>query len=458
MEDKKYYCTRPFEWFAVLDNGDVSPCCPPWIDGYRIGNLYEQSVDEVWNGEKAQDFRRSILDGSFEYCNSLSCPFLQSKTDSVLTLHQIEGINPLVHDDIKNEKTKLEHGPRVISCEYDRSCNLACPSCRRDLIMVFGEKRNKILELQDKIISEAMPSARHLTVTGSGDAFASPIFRKLLQRLSKENAPNLGEILILTNGLLIKKYWETLSEFSRENINSISISIDAATEETYVVNRKGGKWSQLLENLEFVQKLKQSDQIDGFAMSMVVQENNFMEIKDFVLLAEKYGAGLVQLQIIEPDFIRDLGFLDYFTEWEKKAIQEKTHPLHQKFLAVLKDPFFDDYINKFSDHMRLSKGQREQDALCMNIGPLYDLREGRDISQRDEVLKEANIIQENSDKKDVFFDGNVYYVNNDDVISIDYTDFVVLDTKLVVFWNGSSWQECKDKEKLRLMGMTDEQT
>ena len=92
----------------------------------------------------------------------------------------------------------------------------------------------------------------------------------------------------------------------------------------------------------------------------------------------------------------------------------------------------------------------------MNIGPLYDLREGRDISQRDKVFKEANIIHENSDKKDVFFDGNVYYVNNDDVISIDYTDFVVLDTKLVVFWNGSSWQECKDKEKLRLMGMTDE--
>ena len=53
----KYYCTRPFEWFAVLDNGDVSPCCPPWIDGYRIGNLYKQSVDEVWNGEKAQAFR-----------------------------------------------------------------------------------------------------------------------------------------------------------------------------------------------------------------------------------------------------------------------------------------------------------------------------------------------------------------------------------------------------------------
>ena len=83
----KYYCTRPFEWFAVLDNGDVSPCCPPWIDGYRIGNLYKQSVDEVWNGEKAQAFRESILDGSFKYCNK--CPAHISNPSLSLYLHFI---------------------------------------------------------------------------------------------------------------------------------------------------------------------------------------------------------------------------------------------------------------------------------------------------------------------------------------------------------------------------------
>jgi radical SAM protein with 4Fe4S-binding SPASM domain len=233
--DEKYYCTRPFEWFAVLDNGDVSPCCPPWIDGYRIGNLHAQSVEEVWNGEKAQDFRKSILDGSFKYCNEMSCPYLQSKTDSVLTLHEIEGVKNAIYNDIKNEKTILDHGPMIINCEYDRSCNLSCSSCRRDLIMVFGEKRKKILELQDKLMNEAMGSARHLTVTGSGDAFASPVFRKLLQNLSEDDAPNMDSILILTNGLLIKKYWHTLSDFSRKNIKNISISIDASIEETYKI-------------------------------------------------------------------------------------------------------------------------------------------------------------------------------------------------------------------------------
>ena len=454
--DEKYYCTRPFEWFAVLDNGDVSPCCPPWVDGYRIGNLHEQSVEEVWNGEKAQDFRKSILDGSFKYCNEMSCPYLQSKTDSVLTLHEIEGVNNAIYNDIKNEKTILDHGPMIINCEYDRSCNLSCSSCRRDLIMVFGEKRKKILELQDKLMNEAMGSARHLTVTGSGDAFASPVFRKLLQNLSEDDAPNMDSILILTNGLLIKKYWHTLSDFSRKNIKNISISIDASIEETYKINRRGGKWEQLLENLEFTQSLKENGEIHGFAISMVVQENNFLEMKDFVLMAQKYGAGMVQFQIIEPDFIRDLGFLDYFTEWENKAIQEKTHPRHQEFLSVLKDPFFDDYIDMFSDNMRLTESKRKKHMLEVNIGPLHGLREGRDVSQRDKILEESKQAEENSSKKDIWFEGKVYYVDSDEIVSINYTDFAIIDEELVVFWNGSSWEKCEDKQKLKLLGIKNE--
>ena len=53
---------------------------------------------------------------------------------------------------------------------------------------------------------------------------------------------------------------------------------------------------------------------------------------------------------------------------EKKAIQEKTHPLHQKFLELLKAPFLDKYINKFSDEMRLSKEKRkgERIRVCLS--------------------------------------------------------------------------------------------
>ena len=62
----KYYCTRAFGHMQLMDNGNVLPCCPAWVNHYTIGNLKEQSAEEVWNGEKARDFRKSILDGSFK--------------------------------------------------------------------------------------------------------------------------------------------------------------------------------------------------------------------------------------------------------------------------------------------------------------------------------------------------------------------------------------------------------
>ena len=61
---EKYYCTRPFEFFEVYDDGRVSCCCPSWINNYEIGNIKDKSVEEVWNSEEAQELRRSILDGS----------------------------------------------------------------------------------------------------------------------------------------------------------------------------------------------------------------------------------------------------------------------------------------------------------------------------------------------------------------------------------------------------------
>ena len=53
-------------------NGDVYPCCPGWLKddtnpaGYDFGNFYKDKWEDVWNGEKAQEFRKSILDGSFK--------------------------------------------------------------------------------------------------------------------------------------------------------------------------------------------------------------------------------------------------------------------------------------------------------------------------------------------------------------------------------------------------------
>jgi len=381
---KKFYCTRAFEHMQLLENGNITPCCPPWVNHYTIGNIKEQSYEEIWNGEKAQEFRKSILDGSFKYCNKKSCPLLSNPDlrsfDSGLVtedkLHTIKRDN--IRNDILDKKTILDHGPTEVQFCYDRSCNLSCPSCRREVIMVSGEKKKKILDMQDKFQSNYLHDAKDIVITGSGDAFGSYIFRTFLQTLVPEQAPNLGFIMILTNGLLLKRYWDTLSPFAREKIGRINFSIDAATEETYLVNRRGGDWKLLHENLEFVQHLLSTKQISSFGASMVVQDNNYREIKDFVKMCRSYGVCCVDLQIIEPDFIKDLKHEYYFEEWFSKAVHEKKHKNHEELLRVIKDPWFDKYV--------------DADPIEMYMGPLMTLREGRDISQYENNLREYNHI------------------------------------------------------------------
>ena len=323
MEDKKYYCTRPFEFFETHDNGNVGFCCPSWINNYHIGNINENSVEEVWNGEPAQELRRSILDGSFKYCDKNVCPHLRSKTHCVQTLHQIEQVTErgwdLVADDIRNNKTVLDHKPLLLHFGYDRSCQLACPSCRLEVIMENGKKKEYILGLQDKLRKEAFEDAKTFTITGSGDPFASPVFRELLMTLQEHEAPNLEYIQLLTNGLLIDTYWDKISDFARDKIKHISISIDASSEDTYKKVRKGGSWDRLIENLEFTKKLRNEGQIISFNTSFVVQSDNVEEMVSFVDLCEKYDVGLVQFQTYEPDF---LDFTENFlSTWHERAVQ-----------------------------------------------------------------------------------------------------------------------------------------
>jgi MoaA/NifB/PqqE/SkfB family radical SAM enzyme len=58
-------CRRPWTLAYVTVHGNVLPCCiAPWItghyDGIVLGNLYRQSIEEIWWGSRYEGFRRDI--------------------------------------------------------------------------------------------------------------------------------------------------------------------------------------------------------------------------------------------------------------------------------------------------------------------------------------------------------------------------------------------------------------
>jgi len=61
-------CRRPWALMYVTANGNVLPCCiAPFTgahyDGIVLGNIFEETAEEIWNGPRYQQWRTAMLAG-----------------------------------------------------------------------------------------------------------------------------------------------------------------------------------------------------------------------------------------------------------------------------------------------------------------------------------------------------------------------------------------------------------
>lgn len=319
----EYFCEKPFEFADIGTRGKVNLCCALWLPEVA-GNYESGTFMEVWNSERAQAIRESILDGSYSHCLEQHCPHLQNKS----LLKRTEVTDPVHRDIIDNNRTVLEQGPKSVVLSYDKSCNLACRTCRVEPIMLEGEERTEAERVQEWATGEHLKDARELNVTLSGDAFGSPVFFTFLREFDASRYPDL-RITLCTNGIgLTERNW---GRICNEAVDVVYISMDAASPETYAINR-GGNFEKLMENLHFVGTLMEGGHIKGFTLSFVVQANNYHEMPAFAALGELVNASSVM-------FIQ-IGNTGVFTqeEYEERAVHLPAHPHHQNLVEVLQDP------------------------------------------------------------------------------------------------------------------------
>lgn len=161
-----------------------------------------------------------------------------------------EVTDPEMRAVIDGNLTVLPNGPRIINAGWDDSCNLSCPSCRTTRII--QSNFTEILNIQNKVEAE-FADAHTLYITGSGDPFGSPGFNRWLRTFDASKWPKLKRIHLHTNAQLWSpRMWDRIADGARVLIRSAEISIDAATPETYALNRRGGCFHRLLQNLEFI--------------------------------------------------------------------------------------------------------------------------------------------------------------------------------------------------------------
>ena len=348
---KKYVCELPFMYTDVQISAQYI-CCPSWNNkSIRVdwqGNPedwyknFNETADVMrnWTSETATDIRKSMLDGSYKYCNHIICPRLNqliNKKEKPYLFREIEEFKEVynIHteEDLKNFKTP----PEEILFGFDRSCNLKCPSCRVNLIPndnLDSDSHKVKLHLLKSIEDNFSPNIKRMMITGSGDPFYSKIYRDYLINFDKSKYPKLEQIQIITNGnLLNEKLWKQMK--ATPYIKTIEVSIDAATKDTYESKtRLNGQWNSLIDNLKFL--ATQDTIIEQFVCSMVVSKQNYKEMFMFYELITsifkdskfKFPVSINYRQIVDwgTYSIEDLKELQVF---------EIEHPLYNDFITEI---------------------------------------------------------------------------------------------------------------------------
>ena len=82
---------RPYERCCIYSNGNVVLCSQDWCQEVVIGNVYEHTIEEVWNSDKAKEIRKIVLGqkkcGKSFLCNKCKLAILKNKDGVILNFN-----------------------------------------------------------------------------------------------------------------------------------------------------------------------------------------------------------------------------------------------------------------------------------------------------------------------------------------------------------------------------------
>ena len=309
-------CSAAFEYIEIHTTGEVTACCPNWAN-MHLGNLLWDKYSELYTSVVSKIFKLSVINGTYSFCHLEQCPFLQTySVDKGEKYPKYEKGNT-------DLCIKWDDAPIKVSINIDNTCNLHCVSCRKKIVKAEEKEVERRNRLTNIISLEILPKVNNLTYAGNGEVFLSDVYRKLIKEGRKDQ-----QLMLLSNGTLfsIEKFEEFANCFGDIGI---SISIDAATKETYEKIRRGGKWNDLIHNLEQMKKLREINFIKIFTLNFVISAENVQEIDKFIELGKKMSADRVS-------FTKLINWGTYSEEeFETQSVfdnAEKIKPQYKKYI------------------------------------------------------------------------------------------------------------------------------
>ncbi len=193
----------------------------------------------------------------------------------------------------------VEDKPYLVRLDINDTCNLACKMCfYPEFAAQF--KPNNYMALDDfkKIAREIFPYTYYLQLACSFEPLLHPQFVEIVEEIDKYNVLSCG---LVTNGTLLRGK-RALAILDSKSIDTISVSIDGITPETFEAIRGRPMLEKVLDNLADFQQMKRDRGTKNpqVKMNTVVMRSNLHELKDLMLWCVEHEIDQFQCSHVEP--------------------------------------------------------------------------------------------------------------------------------------------------------------
>lgn len=314
-------CYNGLNWMQTIDaRGGVRGCCM-MRDNY-LGNLLENSVAEIYAGEKASAIREKLFAGNYDNCIVDNCPYLSNGT---LDEHMVE-------------IDEVPQYPSMLLLAHEGVCNYQCTCCSSHDHMEMEKSGNwsHNYDIIEDRLKEVLPYIKTISAHGRGELFACNRILKILSDWKPIAPIDEINVSLETNGSLFDEaHWKQIENLGQYHLN-VAITIMSFDEKNYQY-LSGTKLpiARLTENLYFVKSLREKGIINELELATVLQEKNFREMPQFAdRCINEFKADIVRIRPIRVSQVYDES-IEWFTD-----VRNPYHPYYKEYLDVMQHPIF----------------------------------------------------------------------------------------------------------------------
>lgn len=250
-------CSAPwYELNLSAPDSNVSACC--YYGGARDYWADEPTdIDRYWNGPAMQEVRRVQKRQIAAPNGCSSCFYFQQSVDGKgwtgdnyydfatppvgLSGAQAENWR-LAKADYEARSERVRCTPLKLYANFGYACNISCTMCHQ--VPRRQELKRQILADTVLAWSETLERCLQIFVVG-GEPFAIPEAVKFIRSFSSDVRYDPVQLVLLTNGTVIHKHWNTLRQ---KRLLWLGISLDSIGE-GYEKIRLGGRWADVERNI-----------------------------------------------------------------------------------------------------------------------------------------------------------------------------------------------------------------